>query len=69
VRVAPDAHQPEWRRAVISGPGRVRFAGPVALQRRRRGTVIRPLEGQRRPRGVMVDRLELAEGERLRVRP
>jgi hypothetical protein len=69
VPAAADSHRPQLARAVITGPGRVRFAGPVVLQRGRRGSVARPLDAQLRARGVMVDRLELGDGERLRVRP
>lgn len=69
VAVASDWYQPELQRAVLRGPGSVRFASPVMVCRSRRGRVVRRLDAQRYPRGVMVDRLELRAGEQLRVRP
>lgn len=69
VDVASDCHQPELQRAVLRGPGSVRFGSPVMVCRSRRGRVVCRLGAQRHPRGAMVDRLELRPGERLRVRP
>ena len=69
VRVAGDAHLPVLRRAALSGPGRVRFAAPVAVRRMRRARVVGPLDALGHPGGLMVDRLDLADGDRVRVRP
>ena len=69
VRVAGDAHLPVLHPAVLSGPGRVRFAAPVTVRRRRRTRVVRPLDAQGCARALMVDRLDLAAGDRVRVRP
>ena len=69
LRVAGDAHQPVLRPAVLSGPGRVRFAAPVTVRRTRRARVVRGLDAQGRSGGLMVDRLDLAAGDRVRMRP
>lgn len=70
VRVAHDAHQPLLRRARIIGPARVRFSGPILAGRRRRGWLVRPVSsGAGRRGGLMLDRLELGDGERAEIRP
>ncbi len=68
VRVLPDAHGAQLRRARLTGPGRVRFATPVVLvSGRGRRRSVRPLE--RQARGLVLDVMELGEGERLEIRP
>jgi hypothetical protein len=70
VRVSPDAHQPVLRRAWIAGRSRVRFAAPVIVVRRGRGRrVIRPLDAHALRNGLVLDALQLGEGERVQVRP
>ena len=71
VWVAPDEHAPGVRRARVHGPGTVRFAAPVLGRRRRwprHRQLARPLD-QRGPgkRDLVVDSLELAAGEVLKV--
>ena len=67
VRVLPDAHGAQLRRARITGPGRVCFATPVVVRGRGRRRSVRPLAHQ--ARGLVLDAVELAEGERLEIRP
>jgi hypothetical protein len=68
VRVLPDAHGAWLSRARVTGPGRVRFAAPVLLvSDRGRRRAVRPLEHQ--ARGLLLDVVELGEGERLEIRP
>ncbi|UTI63930.1 hypothetical protein NBH00_21625 [Paraconexibacter antarcticus] len=68
--VASDEHAPRLTRGRVSGPATLRFAGPVALRRGRRGRcTIRPLASGRRRTGVILDEVRLAEGEHAQVRP
>jgi hypothetical protein len=68
VRVLPDAHGARLRRARVTGPGRVRFATPVLLvSGRGRRRSVRPLEHQ--ACGLVLDVVELGEGQRLEIRP
>jgi hypothetical protein len=71
IRVAADEHHPVLGRGRVAGPCHVAFAEPVVLHRGRRGRAVAvPVAGTRRgARGVMVDAVELAVGERLEVRP
>jgi hypothetical protein len=69
VGVAGDEHRPWLGRARITGPCRVTLAEPVLVCRGRRRIVLRPVAGQRRRGGVMVDALHLTAGERAEVRP
>lgn len=69
LRVAPDAHSSRLRRARLRGPALVTFTTPMHLRARRR--VRRGRLARSRPwRGAEpVERVELAVGERLEVRP
>ena len=68
VRVVPDVHGAQLRRARVTGPGRVRFASPlVVVGARGRRRSARPLRDQ--ACGLVLDVVELDEGKRLEVRP
>ncbi len=70
VRVAPDEHTPILLRARIDGPAMVMFARPVWVRRGRRARVtVRPLDTASGARGLVLDDVRLAQGERLMVRP
>ncbi|WP_354700509.1 hypothetical protein DSM112329_00788 [Paraconexibacter sp. AEG42_29] len=68
LRVAHDSHGPVLRRARIHGPATVTLSAPVFARRRWRRRSITPLHSAIRG-GVMLDRVELSDGERLEVRP
>jgi hypothetical protein len=68
LRVAADAHRPGLVGAQITGPLVIHAREPVIVRRRRRGRrVVVPVSDRRG--GVVLDRIELADGERLEVRP
>jgi hypothetical protein len=70
LRVAADHYGPALHRARITGPCRLAFAEPVlVIGRRGRARRLVPVAGERRRMGVMVDRLDLAVGHRVEVRP
>jgi hypothetical protein len=69
VAVRPDHRRPVLGRARVTGPCRVALAEPVLVHRRRGITHVRPVAGERRRRGVMVDSLAVGDGERLEVHP
>ena len=69
VAVAHDAHGPTLHRARVAGPARVRFTAPVLVVRRRGQRVVRPVGHRSRRGGLLLDALELSEGERLEIRP
>lgn len=71
VLVASDHHGPRLTRARVSGPATLHLAEPVLLRRGRRSRcTIRPLDAVGRGRGgVMLDEIQLAQGDRLQVRP
>ncbi|UJA21638.1 hypothetical protein HJD18_16375 [Thermoleophilia bacterium SCSIO 60948] len=68
--VAADERQPRLRRARLRGPVTAVLASRarIAPRRLRRGAVVRPL-GRGRPRGAVVDSIELGEGELAEVWP
>jgi hypothetical protein len=69
VAVRPDHHRPVLGRGRVTGPCRISLAEPVLLQRRARAAHVRPVAGERRRRGVMVQTLAVGDGERVEVHP
>jgi conjugation transfer TcpE-like protein len=72
LRVRPDQHGTDLRRARVRGPARVSFLDDVyVIPKLRRTTLVRPATGVagRGSRGRVVRELELEPGERLEVRP
>jgi hypothetical protein len=69
VAVRPDHRRPVLGRARVTGPCRVVLAEPVVIRRRRRATHARPVAGEGRRRGVMVDSIAVGDGERVEVYP
>jgi conjugation transfer TcpE-like protein len=71
--VAPDERAPVLRRGRVRGPAIVSLAAPVAVRRSRlchRRLIAKPAPSRRDPRGqLLTDRLAIAEGEVLEVRP
>lgn len=68
--VAADERRPWLRRARLRGPATASLARPARLSRFRfrRRMLVRPL-GRGRPRGPIVDSIELSDGEVAEVRP
>jgi hypothetical protein len=69
VAVRPDYHWPVLGRGRVTGPCRIILAEPVLLHRRGRAAHVRPVAGERRRRGVMVQTLTVSDGERVEVHP
>jgi hypothetical protein len=71
--VSPDERSPELRRGRVRGLATASFTAPLVVRRgrlRRRQLVARPPgDGRQRPRGAVLDSLELGQGEVLDVRP
>lgn len=69
--VAGDAHDWHLDPARVTGPATVQFAGPLPFsdERPRRGRVTHPPRRPARGATTTVDRVELAPGERLELRP
>lgn len=68
VRVASDLHRPVLVRARITGPVVIHARQPVLMRRRRRGRHVLCSVSDRRG-GLLLDRIELGDGEQLEVRP
>jgi hypothetical protein len=69
VAVRPDHRRPVLGRARVTGPCRIVLAEPVVVHRRGRVVRVRPVAGERRRRGVMVDTFVIGDGERVEVHP
>ena len=70
VAVASDVHRPMLVRSRVTGPCQLVLAEPVLVCRTRRGRRrLVPVAGERRRGGPMVDRLRVARGETVEVRP
>jgi hypothetical protein len=70
VAVAPDSHRASLVPSRITGPCRLVLAEPVVVVRGRRGRRhLVPVRTERRRVGPMVDRLRVAAGETVEVRP
>jgi hypothetical protein len=67
VAVRADQHRPGLGRARVTGPCRIVLAEPVLIRRCGRTMHLRPVAGERRRRGVMVDSIEVRDGERVEV--
>lgn len=69
--VAPDEHSPALRRSRVRGPAVVRLRDQLLVRRRRSRSVARRIGSVRwrQRRWTPVRSLELAEGERVEVRP
>ena len=67
--VAHDAHSPTLRAARVTGPARVRFTAPVLVVRRWGRRIVRPVDHRSRRGGLLLDALDIAEGDRLEIRP